>query len=162
MAAKKPTYWTALNIEQGASKQKIVAAYRKAATEMHPDKAPERAAEFALVTAAYNVLKANPLHVFGGKSDLAWQRDFIAATVKPTAEGDKYVFVKKDGEDKAAARRRYARESQAFRYAKDPEFAAARRAASKKCNDKKAAAKAAAKAEQDAKDAAASASPAAA
>ena len=36
-ATPKPTYWTALGVEEGATKQKIVAAYRKLARELHPD-----------------------------------------------------------------------------------------------------------------------------
>lgn len=138
------TYHTALKIEQGASKQKIVAAYRAISKELHPDVAPERAAEFSLVTAAFNVLKANPLHVFGDKSDLAWQRDYLAATAPaPKAKGtnDGWVFVEKADESKDDRRKRYARERQAFRYAADPAFAQARKDASKRCTDKKKAAK---------------------
>ena len=130
----KPTYWTALGIDEGASKQKISAAYRKiAGNGAHPDNGGDSVL-FTLVTAAYNALKADPALVFGSKADLAWQRDFMAATKPapkaPPADGEKYVFVKREGEDKADARRRYARESQQFRYARDAEYAAKRRAAS--------------------------------
>lgn len=152
-ATTKPTYWTALNITEGASRQKIAAAYRKIAKELHPDVAPERAAEFALVTAAFNSLKANPLHYFGSKADRAWQRDYIAASgwkapraeraAKPKASkvNDGFVFEDIEGESKEDRRKRYARTRQQWRYARDSEYAAARRAASKKSHAKAAASK---------------------
>jgi DnaJ-class molecular chaperone len=146
-ATPKPTYWTALNVEQGASKQKIVAAYRKLAKELHPDNGNGESALFTLVTAAYNVLKSDPQHVFGSKADLTWQRDYLAATAKPKAESkarktnDGWVFEEREGESKEDRRRRYARERQQYRYANDPDFAAARKAASlkshKKTNDRR-------------------------
>lgn len=107
--------------------------------------APDRAAEFTLVTAAFNALKADPFRFFGSKADLAWQRDYITATKPaPAAGGEKYHFLKREGESKDDARKRYARESQQWKYARDPDFARRRREASNRCNAKKRAAKKAA------------------
>jgi DnaJ-class molecular chaperone len=160
-----PNYWTALNVEQGASKQKIVAAYRKLSTTMHPDAGGDEKL-FALITAAFNALKADPSHFWGQNGDSSWQRDYIAATKpadepEPKAAGrpkieDGFVFEDIEGESKDDRRRRYARTRQQYRYANDPEFAKARKEASLRSHAKKAAR------DKAAKEAAKNASPAAA
>ena len=151
--APTPNYWTALNVEQGASKQKIVAAYRKLSQTMHPDAGGDEKL-FSLITAAFNALKADTNHFWGSNGDSGWQRDYVAATTKPADEpktagrprakiNDGFVFEDIEGESKDDRRRRYARTRQQYRYVNEPEFAAARKAASKKCTD-------AAKAKRDA------------
>jgi hypothetical protein len=128
-------------------------AYRAAAANgLHPDHGGD-AELWALVTAAYNELKA----IFTkkrGKSinhtDEAWLRAFDKATAPKLAAAPKadkkaagskttdgWVFEEKDGESKDDRRKRYARERQQYRYASDPDFAAARKAASKKSHSKK-------------------------
>lgn len=148
MTASKPTYWTALNIDPGASKQKIVAAYRKLAKELHPDNGNGESKLFTLVTAAYNVLKANPQHVWGARGDASWQRDYIAATARSKAEktANKWGIAPR-GKDESADdyRRRYAREAQKARYESDPDYAAKRRESSVRSHAKKRAADKAAK-----------------
>ncbi len=141
-AKATPNYWTALNVEQGASKQRIVAAYRKLSQTMHPDKGGDEKV-WALITAAFNALKADPQHFWGQNGDSSWQRDYEAATKpkaktggRPKGTSDGWVFEEREGESKDDRRRRYARERQQFRYANEPDYAAARKAASLKSHKK--------------------------
>ena len=54
---RMPTHYDILGIDPSASKEEIVAAYRKEAMETHPDRHPDKnAAEFVLVQKAYEVL----------------------------------------------------------------------------------------------------------
>jgi DnaJ-class molecular chaperone len=152
------TYFSALGLPETATPADVKKAYAAMASNGdHPDKGgdPKR---WALITAAFNELKRMAAkkrgRAFGTASDLAWLRDWNnlnkpAASEAPKQEAPKddrpkYVFVKREGESKEDARRRYARESQQFKYQSDPDFAQRRRDASKRCNDKKRAAKAAA------------------
>jgi DnaJ-class molecular chaperone len=126
----------------------IKAAYAKLAMGgSHPDRGGH-ADEWALVTAAYNELKAI-LSKKRGRYESSTDERWLAAwtelqiakaqaarAAKAKAEPLKFVFIERAGEAKDDRRRRYARESQAFRYATDPEFAAKRRAASKRSHAK--------------------------
>lgn len=122
----------------------------------HPDNGGDPQT-FALVTAAYNELKAifgKKRGVYENKSDVVWMRNWTELHApKPQPKADKpksapktdapktdapvWVFEEREGESKDDRRKRYARERQAFRYANDPEFAKARKEASKRSHSKK-------------------------
>ncbi len=159
-------YWTALNLQPGASREDVTKAYRSMASNgEHPDNGadPER---WKLITAAFNELKS----IFNKKrskyttpGDEAWLRAWEAMnmpennepeTEQTTDETEKFVFVftERDGESKEDRKKRRAREYSAaycnWRYKHDPEYAAKRKASSlkshKAANAKKKAAKEAA------------------
>lgn len=146
-----PTFFDALGITLDATTADVTKAYRRLAPEFHPDLHPEHAERFKLITAAFNVLKNETsrlayrrrarLDLLDG-SDQSWARDWTAVTTpqRETPKSSslpKFVFVERDGETKDDRRKRYARESQQFRYKTDPYYARTRREASKRSYAKK-------------------------
>jgi DnaJ-class molecular chaperone len=150
----RPTFFfAALGLEEdfdANTSADIKSAYANLASNgLHPDHGGD-AAKWTLITAAYNELKA----IFGKKrskyttpSDEAWLRNYLALhgmeTPKDetTTSGDlpKFVFVEQEGESRDDRRKRYARQSQQFRYATDPYYAAKRKESSLRSHAKKAA-----------------------
>jgi hypothetical protein len=121
----------------------LKAAYAEAAKTGHPDHDGDPVL-WALITSAYNEMKsilAKKRGATESKTDEAWLRSFTEAT-KPKAKsngtGDGWVFEEVDGESKDDRRKRYARSRQQFRYATDPEYAAARKEASLRSHKKSA------------------------
>lgn len=136
----------------------VTKAYRAiAGNGDHPDNGGN-GERFALITAAYNELKAisgKKRGTLTRKSDEAWLRAWNAlpnsahagtSTSKGEAKPevakrqprtDGWVFEEREGESKEDRRKRYARERQAFRYANDPEFAAARKRQSRDSHQRK-------------------------
>ena len=155
---RKPTvtYFDALGMTADGGEvtaKTVQAAYRKIAKTEHPD-AGGNAEKFALITAAYNALSTDEailMYAFNVSSnhftnaEKSWARAWNAlTTATPKAEApssgdsaERYVFVPREGESKDDKRKRYARESQQFRYARDPEYAQKRREASVKSHTAK-------------------------
>jgi hypothetical protein len=159
MFARPVYYLAALGLPadfDAVTAEDVKKAYSALATNgMHTDNGGD-AETWALITAAYNEVKAMFAKKRGrseSNSDKRWlaawdalQRPSTrpsepkaAGTDEPKADGEKFVFEEKDGESKDDRRKRYARQSQQFRYARDPEFAAKRKASSLKSHAKKAA-----------------------
>jgi DnaJ-class molecular chaperone len=149
-------YFAALGLTEDATPAEVKSAYANLASNgLHPDHGGD-AAKWTLITAAYNELKA----IFGkkrgqytNKSDALWLRDWLLLhgaedTERPAADAPKaeqssglpkFVFAEREGESKDERRKRYARESQQFRYATDPYYAAKRKESSLRSHAKKAA-----------------------
>jgi hypothetical protein len=85
------TYFDALGVAKTATAEEIKAAYRKMAMELHPDRTPENALKFRLVTDAYNELsrsnasRENARWGIFGANYRTWQKEYDEAfgIVKP-------------------------------------------------------------------------------
>lgn len=114
------TYFDALGVAKTATAAEIKSAYRRIAMELHPDRTPENAKKFRLVTDAYNELSASDARrenarwgIFGA-SFRTWQKEYdeefgIVEPVAPKSQHDATIddineFIRRTERMRAQAR----------------------------------------------------------